>query len=98
MTVGILKRAGIPTPKRVVRRICHDGSCSSRLIDERIDFRFASHKVSQRELRSAPWPKRNLGLMGHVLAGPHGQLLTVHKIKKCDGPVFVLRPDDASGG
>ena len=36
MAVGVLERAGVPAPERVVRRIGHDGSGPPRLLDKRI--------------------------------------------------------------
>src|SRR5687768_1111188 len=60
MSVRILKRSGVTTPKCFVRRIGDRGSGAVGLTDDRIDFRFAANVVSEREFGCAARTQRNL--------------------------------------
>src|SRR5688572_16123912 len=96
MSVRILKRSGVTTPKCFVRRIGDRCSGAVGLTDDRIDFRFAANIVSEREFGCAARSQRNLGLMGEIPSGPDRQFLAVRQVKEGDGSVFILSPDDSS--
>jgi hypothetical protein len=95
MSIGVLERARIATPKCVVRRV---GDRRARFFDLRHDliyFCLALDIVAERALSRASRAKRNFGLMGERCAGPNGELQAMLKIKEGDGAMLELRADDA---
>ena len=95
MPIRVLERAGVATPKCVVRLV---GDRRTRFFDlrhNRIHFGFARDIVTERALSCASRAKRNFGFMGERCAGPNGELQAMLKIKEGDGAILKLRADDA---
>src|SRR6516162_823871 len=95
MLIGVLKIPRIASPKRLLGRLDDPCSCPPGLFHHCVNFLFTADIMSKSELARTMSRLGSVRVIGDVGSRPDGELQTRLQIKKGDGSMFKLFPNDS---